>query len=56
MRSERDAINGLKKYILEWGVTDEANLKVGHTPLIGLHLDAYYLTQNLHILTRHVHR
>lgn len=27
MRSERDAIAGLKKYILEWGVTDEASLK-----------------------------
>ena len=29
MRSESDAIAGLKKYILEWGVTDEASLKVG---------------------------
>jgi len=27
MRSEKDAIAGLKKYILEWGVTDEASLK-----------------------------
>jgi TPP-dependent pyruvate/acetoin dehydrogenase alpha subunit len=28
VRSERDAIAGLKKYILEWGATDEASLKV----------------------------
>lgn len=27
MRSSQDAIAGLKKYILEWGVTDEASLK-----------------------------
>jgi pyruvate dehydrogenase E1 component alpha subunit len=27
VRSERDAIAGLKKYILEWGATDEASLK-----------------------------
>ncbi|WVW79022.1 pyruvate dehydrogenase (acetyl-transferring) E1 component, alpha subunit [Kwoniella bestiolae CBS 10118] len=27
MRSEKDAIAGLKRYILEWGVTDEASLK-----------------------------
>ncbi|KAK8846539.1 pyruvate dehydrogenase (acetyl-transferring) E1 component, alpha subunit [Kwoniella newhampshirensis] len=27
MRSEKDAIAGLKKYILDWGVTDEASLK-----------------------------
>ena len=27
MRSEHDAIAGLKKYILEWGVTDEKSLK-----------------------------
>ncbi len=28
MRSEKDAIAGLKKYLLEWGVTDEKSLKV----------------------------
>jgi pyruvate dehydrogenase E1 component alpha subunit len=28
MRSEKDAIAGLKKYLLEWGVTDEQSLKV----------------------------
>ena len=27
VRSEKDAIAGLKKYILDWGVTDEKNLK-----------------------------
>lgn len=27
MRSSQDAIAGLKKYILEWGATDEASLK-----------------------------
>jgi len=27
MRSTRDAINGLKKYLLDWGVTDEQRLK-----------------------------
>jgi pyruvate dehydrogenase E1 component alpha subunit len=27
MRSEKDAIAGLKKYILDWNVTDEASLK-----------------------------
>ena len=30
VRAERDAIAGLKKYILEWGATDEASLKVRH--------------------------
>jgi hypothetical protein len=34
VRSERDAIAGLKKYILEWGATDEASLKV--SPLLSL--------------------
>lgn len=28
MRSEKDTIQGLKKYLLEWGVTDEDTLKV----------------------------
>ena len=28
MRSERDVIAGLKRYLLEWGVTDEQSLKV----------------------------
>lgn len=28
MRSEKDAIAGLKKYLLDWGVTDEKSLKV----------------------------
>jgi pyruvate dehydrogenase E1 component alpha subunit len=28
MRAKRDTILGLKKNILEWGVTDEASLKV----------------------------
>jgi pyruvate dehydrogenase E1 component alpha subunit len=28
MRSERDPIAGLKRYILDWNVTDEASLKV----------------------------
>ena len=27
VRSERDAIAGLKRYILDWGVTDEKSLK-----------------------------
>ena len=35
VRSERDAIAGLKKYILEWGATDEASLKV--SPLFSVH-------------------
>jgi TPP-dependent pyruvate/acetoin dehydrogenase alpha subunit len=33
VRSERDAIAGLKKYILEWNVTDEDSLKVGRGSL-----------------------
>ena len=38
MRSEKDAIAGLKKYILEWGVTDESSLKVlGPIPTHGSH-------------------
>lgn len=28
MRAKRDTILGLKKNILEWGVSDEASLKV----------------------------
>ncbi len=28
MRSTQDAINGLKKYLTEWGVLDEAKVKV----------------------------
>lgn len=36
VRSERDAIAGLKKYILEWNVTDEASLKVRHIRFLAL--------------------
>ena len=35
MRSNKDAIAGLKRYILEWGVTDEASLKVCNFVSIG---------------------
>jgi pyruvate dehydrogenase E1 component alpha subunit len=28
VRTKNDAIEGLKKYILEWGISDEAKLKV----------------------------
>ena len=34
MRSERDAIAGLRKYIIEWGVLPEKDLKVGQTLLL----------------------
>lgn len=27
MRSSQDPINGLKRYLTEWGITDEAHLK-----------------------------
>jgi pyruvate dehydrogenase E1 component alpha subunit len=30
MRAEKDTIAGLKKNILDWGVADEATLKVSH--------------------------
>jgi pyruvate dehydrogenase E1 component alpha subunit len=29
MRANKDAIAGLKRYLLEWNITDEASLKVG---------------------------
>lgn len=38
MRAEKDTIAGLKKNILDWGVTDESSLKVGLDSPLDLHL------------------
>lgn len=34
MRAEKDTIAGLKKNILDWGVSDEASLKVSHVCIV----------------------
>lgn len=37
MRDKQDTIQGLKRNILEWGVADEASLKVRFLPCSYLH-------------------